>query len=517
MAAQKIQIWFAPANTRFSQNLISSFDIFNELRGRQPESRDRRHPVSTPVSVSFIQSAYTPLLHSISLSKQLKLALADVAPFTRPVPYQISGSFRPSEHTNLFLTESNEEEIELSSRIRTMDFNQDQEDTNRPASLAGVSYEETVDLPIQAPSTALSRTHARDQPFNTEFSGDWEIGGESQALWLYFEATKFAQETTNHATEASNGYYARPGRDAVTPRFAWVCSTPLDYSVARLMLDKEIVLNKDTAWTHDASFTFGQIGESYIVIIYHPVENEDSPANSASEEVLRNLLKRRFDSVELVFIVGRGGAIPEFAPKFDIRLGDVVVGETFSMGLESNGNCRFRGELSLFVRQVVAKLELHPLLVDGSSWYNTASERISNLAERHFKHAGPENDILYRRVYPHKLTGQSCKNCNRTIDSMVPRQPRTYRIPVVHLGHAFVTRTEFEIPQGGNEGPYRTMKEYKSKPMVITRNGGTLLTTFPCIIISGISNYCDTHDQTMFDNHAAFRAAQYAKKLVSDL
>ena len=462
------------------------------------------------------QSAYTALLDSISLSKQLKEALTDVAPLTRPVALQISGSFRASEHTNPFLTESNEDEIEISSRIATLGINRDQEDANTPASLAGVSYEETIDLPIQAPSTALSRVNARDQTSDAEFLGDWEIGGESQALWLHFEATKFAQETINHATDASNGRSARPERAAVTPRFAWVCSTPLDYSVACLMLDKEIVLNKDTAWAHDASFTFGQISKNEIVIIYHPVENEDSPEHSASEEVLRNLLKTRFDCVELVLIVGSGGAIPEFAPKFDIRLGDIVVGETMSMGLDGRtGTFKFRGQLSWWVHQAVAKLELHPFLADTSCWYNIGSEYLADLAERHFKYAGPAYDTLYSRKYEHKLPGHDCTGCSPT--AVVPRQRRPYHIPVVHLGHAFVSRNESEIPRVGDQGAYRIMREWTSKPMVITRNGGTLIGTFPCIIISGISNYCDTHDQSMFSNHAAFRAAQYAKKLVSDL
>jgi hypothetical protein len=188
--------------------------------------------------------------------------------------------FRASEHINPFLEESNEDEFDISSRIATLDFNRDQEDTNTRASLHGVSYEETVEISIQGSSTALSRTHARNQTPDEESLGDWEIGGESQTLWLYFQATKFAQETIDHATGASNGGSATPGRALVTPRFAWVCSTPLDYSVACLMLDKEIVPNEDTAWAHDASLTFGQISKNVIVIIYHPTWSDEIPLDS---------------------------------------------------------------------------------------------------------------------------------------------------------------------------------------------------------------------------------------------
>jgi hypothetical protein len=56
------------------------------------------------------------------------------------------------------------------------------------------------------------------------------------------------------------------------------------------------------------------------------------------------------------------------------------------------------------------------------------------------------------------------------------------------------------------------MKEWTAKPLVSTKNGATVVATFPCIIICGVSNYCDTHDQSYWGDYAAFKAEQYVKK-----
>jgi hypothetical protein len=392
-----------------------------------------------------------------------------------------------------------------------------QKDADAPASLYGESLAETIELPIRPTNTALERARALEKTSDAEFLGDWEIGGESQALLLYFQATQFAQDAINQATGASNGGPARPGRAAVTPRFAWVCSTVLDYSVACLMLDKKIEPDENTAWAHDTSFTFGQISKHDIVIIYHPLESKDAPEYSDSGDILQNLFKHRFDSVELILLVGTGGAIPGLSPNFDIRLGDIVVGETVSMSLNlKTWKFGYRGQLSWWVRQAVAKLELDPLVTSPHSWYFTKPKEFPNVASDEFKYPGPQYDKLYFRSYLHQGPRvQDCKACDTT--KIDVRQSRYNVFPAVHLGNAFVSEDGFGINSMSGISHLLTIKEWTSKPLVLTRNGATVVAAFPCIIICGVSNYFDTHDQTRWKNYAAFKAAQYAKRLVRDM
>jgi hypothetical protein len=519
MATRKIQIRSAHAVTRETQIIIDSLDNHNELGRVKPKARIKRYSVRIPALLSFVQSAYISFCNRQTLSRQLEYALANVAPLVHPVfPIDISGSFRASEQTQPRLPESREYEnnrFDISRRIATLDLSLDQEDAVPPYNFDGYSSAETVELPVQETSTSVTRRTALGETPNAESLGDWDIGGEREALNLHFKATNFVQDAINSTNAALNGLSAGPGLAAVTPRFAWVCSTVLDYSLAYLMLDKEIVLDEDTESAHDDSFTFGQIDKKDIVIIYHPLESENTPEYSASEKNLRNLLKRRFDSVKLVLVVGVGGVMPDLCPKFDVRLGDIVVSQTFAKDLDSRltAMCKFRGQASWWVLQAVAKLESQQLMGTGSRWYDGWPKRLPSSAQ--VKFIQPGHDLLFSRSYKHVHyePRPSCGNCSNT--GIVRRRERNLKTPVVHVGNTFVTKDDFGIAENMRSHP--TMKELTAKPLVFTKNRATVVATFPCIIICGVSNYCDMHDQSYWGDYAAFKAAQYAKKLVSVL
>ena len=183
--------------------------------------------------------------------------------------------------------------------------------------------------------------------------------------------------------------------------------------------------------------------------------------------------------------------------EFDIRLGDIVVGETFCTNLNTKtGKCESRGQVSWWVRQALAKLELHPLLENGSCWYNPQSKHLANLAEHHFKYVAWENDPR-----------RNARNSSRS---------RSNRVPQVHLGNAFVIEDESEFPPKVLD-VLRARKEWTSKPTVLTRT--TLVETFPCIIICGVAHYYNYMMEPSggWKNYAAFKAAQYVKRLVSIL
>jgi hypothetical protein len=254
------------------------------------------------------------------------------------------------------------------------------------------------------------------------------------------------------------------------------------------MLNKEIILDKNTGSAYNTSFTFGQINKKDIITIYCLLESENILEYFALEEVLRNLLKRGLDSIKLVLIVGMGGVIPDLSSQFDIRLGNVVISKMFAKGLDPGvaAMYKFRGQVSWWARKAVAKLESQQLMRTGSRWYDAWPKRLPSSAQAKF--TDPVADILYSRSYDHSYQGprgHGCGKCSNT--EIVSGRARSLKTPVVYIGNTFVIKDDFGIPE--TLRGHRAMKEWTAKPLVFMKNGATVVVTFPCIIVYGVSNY----------------------------
>jgi hypothetical protein len=354
---------------------------------------------------------------------------------------------------------------------------------------------------------------ALDDATETEFFNEFEIGGESQALMLYFQVMNLAQNTISQARSALDGGPATRSRGSEssaegfdTPRFAWVCYTHLDYTAACMVLDEEFEPDPDTSWAHDAAFTFGKIGRNYIVIIYQPTEGGNWDEDSSSTEALQDTLRRRFASIELVLIIGTGGAPLEVSQEFDIRLGDIVVGETTSMGIGLDGLYKFQGQPTWWARQAIAKLESRQFRGVGFDW-NDFAEKLPALARSQFSFPGARTDKLFPRTVFHNPSVPDCGGCDP--DKALPRAQRTKDCPVIHIGNAFVDTMRDYSER------FEDSRNWRPMPMVFTRNGACLVETFPCLLICGVSNYCDSHGQIGWKKYAGLMAAQYTMHLVS--
>ncbi|KAE8316878.1 hypothetical protein BDV41DRAFT_573382 [Aspergillus transmontanensis] len=131
-----------------------------------------------------------------------------------------------------------------------------------------------------------------------------------------------------------------------------------------------------------------------------------------------------------------------------------------------------------------------------------------NASDSIVKYPGPDDDRLFDASYDHDPFHSSCSNCD--IEKLVTRTSRVSDSPVVHYG----------IIASGNQ----VMKHGQTRDRIAEELGDVLcfemeaagiMDSFPCIVIRGICDYCDSHKNKQWQGYAALCAAAYTKELLS--
>jgi nucleoside phosphorylase len=224
---------------------------------------------------------------------------------------------------------------------------------------------------------------------------------------------------------------------------------------------------------------------------------------------------RTFPAIKVGLMVGIGGGVPR-PPKYDIRLGDIVVskprnqnGGVLQYDFGQNKPEKFAniGFLSPPPRSLLSALTVL------SGWHRFPGE--SKLAE----YLSPttntklpvdftfpeEADELFKSNYVH-VGNKTCVDCDRT--NLIERKPRGSPCPHVHYG---------TIASGNQivaNGMVRDQLAMQHDIMCFEMEAAGLMNTFPCVIIRGISDYSDSHKNSRWKRYAAATAAAYAKELL---
>jgi nucleoside phosphorylase len=104
----------------------------------------------------------------------------------------------------------------------------------------------------------------------------------------------------------------------------WICAVHTEYVAAQAFLDKEHGRPEERSPNDNNDYTLGEIGGHNVVIAVLP-DGEYGISSAAS--VARDML-HSFPNIRIGLMVGIGGGAP--SQKHDIRLGDVVVLQSFS-------------------------------------------------------------------------------------------------------------------------------------------------------------------------------------------
>lgn len=120
----------------------------------------------------------------------------------------------------------------------------------------------------------------------------------------------------------------------------------------------------------------------------------------------------------------------------------------------------------------------------------------------------PADDLLYRAEYTHR-GAQNCDDCE---DAGLETRPQrtTDRAVVVHYG---IIGTSNSLMKNVEE-----RNAYANDPelgvLCFEMEAGGLMNTFPCLVIRGICDYCDSHKNDKWHKYAALAAAAYARELL---
>ncbi|RHZ58905.1 hypothetical protein CDV55_105072 [Aspergillus turcosus] len=279
----------------------------------------------------------------------------------------------------------------------------------------------------------------------------------------------------------------------------WICALPVEAATAKAMLDRKHP-RLPSPPNDNNSYTLGEIDGHNIVIACLPtgVHGTTSAAAAAAQMLMT------FTGIRIGLMVGIGGGVP--SEEVDIRLGDVVVskpGGGFGGVIQydygkttADGKVQRTGTLNMpphVLLTAVANLESEHMM--GESQIPQILEemvaRFPSMAG--FTYPGQEHDRLF------EAEG----------DSLVPRPNRSTSSPGIHYG----------LIASGNQ----VMKDARTRDRLARELGiicfemeaAGLMNHFPCLVIRGVSDYCDSRKNDLWQRYAAAVAAAYAREVLS--
>ncbi|KAM3559799.1 hypothetical protein ARSEF4850_003955 [Beauveria asiatica] len=198
-------------------------------------------------------------------------------------------------------------------------------------------------------------------------------------------------------------------------------------------------------------------------------------------------MRMTFPNLKYVLLVGIGGGVPVKTDHGMIRLGHVVPSR-------------------MPAREVSVQRQR---IDDDPIWKNTQRIDTSRPHLRRFKFPGVANDNLYQPDYEHRQADASCEDGGCDPKQRIER-------PMNELNEAFVTVHRGTVASGElviKDAIKRDNLARKLRVLCFEMEAAGASIDFPCMIIRGISDYCDSHKNDVWHGYAAAVAAAYARQL----
>ncbi|CAF9914193.1 MAG: hypothetical protein GOMPHAMPRED_008096 [Gomphillus americanus] len=306
----------------------------------------------------------------------------------------------------------------------------------------------------------------------------------------------------------------------------WICALPCELAAALAVLDErhEVLVNLpgDTN-----IYNYGRISGHNVVISSLP--NGVYGTTEATAVAIRML--NAFRSITIPLMVGIGGGVP--SSRNDIRLADLVVSVPtpdcpaviqydYGKTVES-GTFERKGHLNKPCLQLLTAVA--NVRADGLSTKTKIPLIIENILSRSLgrEYDYPtDKDILYEPDCEHVSELSKCRKCG-------PRKPITRPSRLVDLDTEYKPKSAalHRPPLMAHYGPIASanqvmkngrIRDQIAKPLGILcfeMEAAGLMDNFPCLVIRGVSDYCDARKMKTFQNYAAVVAAAYTKHLLS--
>lgn len=301
----------------------------------------------------------------------------------------------------------------------------------------------------------------------------------------------------------------------------WLCPLPIEQLAATIMLD-EIHEKLPQPSTDHNVYTLGSVHGHNVVIASLPSTGNTSAAVVATQ------MRTTFSSIKFGLLVGIGGAVPVTSDEGPIRLGHVVV--SLPVGAESGAVQYDHGKAEVGHFKRTGSIPAPPpvllnaaqkLSVDRAS--HEVDPLVSNLrrikpirGHRKLHWPGSGKDILFAPDYLHNGAPKiDCVEAGCDQHHVVDRSERDdlddagqLEFLVVHRGT--VACGEMVIKDGTMRDNFATRGD---GILCFEMEAAGALNDFPCLVIRGISDYCDSHKNDVWHGFAAVAAASYARHL----
>jgi nucleoside phosphorylase len=265
------------------------------------------------------------------------------------------------------------------------------------------------------------------------------------------------------------------------------------------MLDEE---HEELRTTDPNHYILGRIGHHNIVIAGL---NEGHHGIPRATRVLTDL-RSSFPSVTRCLLVGIGGGFPKL-PYQDIRLGDVIVGQQIKCyddgkALQGGQFQRTGGSMRPSDEMATALLRLRARHEQAATATNIVSLVQTKLSGSPGYQYPETDDHLFLHDYGHIYSSASCEDCNKEHTISRPGRPR--QAPQIHYG---------AIASGSvviKDGILRERIYEELDVMCAETEAAGLMNIVPTLVIRGVSDYCDSHKNDIFQKHASANAAAFA-------
>ncbi|KAL4809416.1 hypothetical protein BDV18DRAFT_157171 [Aspergillus unguis] len=302
----------------------------------------------------------------------------------------------------------------------------------------------------------------------------------------------------------------------------WIAALPHERAAAEAMLDERhappLVKHSSDQNIYSLGSIMGLNGTHNVVIASLPAGRYGiTPAATTASQMLSS-----FQNIKFGLMVGIGGGIPDpNDEERDIRLGDVVVSKPegsfggvrqYDLGKATVGGFEERGFLACPPRVL-----LNAMSALQSKHETTQSEIPRFLAEMYeryplmarprqgpgYVHQGAGNDRLFNAGSVHQHGKRDCRECN--IAAVHKRQERYDQEPYIFYG---------TIASGNKVIKDARQRDMLKDCLCVETEAAGLMNDFPCLVIRGICDYCDSHKNDRWQRYAAATAATYAKELL---
>ncbi|KAL6849042.1 hypothetical protein ACO1O0_008572 [Amphichorda felina] len=290
-----------------------------------------------------------------------------------------------------------------------------------------------------------------------------------------------------------------------------ICALPAELMAVRAVFSCEHN-SLETGSRDSNSYVLGEIAQHMVVATCLPAGEYGT--NSAAA-VASNMV-RSFSSLNHGFclLVGIGGGVP--SEENDIRLGDVVVGlpkgkfpgvVQYDLGKEMDGGT-FERTGTLRGPPRVLTTAINILRSDPSLRFDPLGPELGEISARlpGYSHPGQKLDVLIQSFCAACRSREACPSGGSHAKQRIPRPTDA---PEIHYG---------PIASGNRvvkSSKFRDWLEGEHGVLCFEMEAAGVVNAVDCLVIRGISDYCDGHKNDTWQNYAAATAAAYAKLLLS--